>query len=382
MTQQIPGPLPPPPPEPPDVPARHRHTVLAVVFSVVGVLLVAVVVAGFLIHLPYVIISPGSATPLDSSVVQIEGATTYPHGESVRFLTVRVSTHDPNVWRVVTSLLDPDRDVEKRSKIVGCLSDSQNQTFNQQLMDQSQNDAKYVALTKLGYAVPADPVQIRIIEVCRDAPAYGAIEPGDQVLAVDGQDVTDVTEVGDLVRKHQPGDTVSVTYERGGTTRTARVTAGKASADGRTCIPAKGSTSGTTCLGVTSQEFTTYQFPIDIKIDTQLVGGPSAGLAFTLAIIDDLTPGDLTGGKAVAVTGTIDAGGNVGEVGGVEQKAITARTNGVQLMIVPKGEVKDARRGADNVRVVGVTTIDEALAALRQAGGVEVPPPSTTAARS
>jgi Lon-like protease len=382
MTEQNPGPLPPPPLEPPDRPMGRRHTVLAVVLSALGVLLVTAVVAGFLIHLPYVIISPGSATPLDSSVVQIEGATTYPHDDSVRFLTVQVTTHDPNVWRVVTSWLDPDRDVEKRSTVVGCLTDNENRTFNTQLMDQSQNDAKYLALTRLGYSVPADPVKIRIIEVCRDAPAYGSLETGDQVLAVDGQDVTDVTEVGQFVQAHHPGDRVSVTFSRGGTTRTASVTAGKASADGRKCLPARGSTSGKTCLGVTSEEFVTYQFPVDITINTQLVGGPSAGLAFTLAIIDDLTPGALTGGKRVAVTGTINADGSVGEVGGVEQKAITARTNGVQLMIVPKGEVADARRGAGNVRVVGVGTVDEALAALQRAGGVEVPPPSTTAARS
>ena len=382
MTQQNPGPLPPPPLAPPDRPTGRRHTVLAVVLSAVGVLLVTVVVAGFLIHLPYVIISPGSATPLDASVVQIKGAKTYPHGDSVRFLTVQVSTHDPNVWRVVTSWLDPDRDVEKRSSVVGCLSDAQNQAFNTDLMDQSQNDAKYVALTRLGYSVPANPVQIRIIEVCRDAPASSALQPGDRILAVDGHDVAHVSEVGPLVQEHHPGDSVSVTYERDGTTRTARVTAGEASADGRKCVPARGSTTGRTCLGVTSQEFVTYQFPVDITINTQLVGGPSAGLAFTLAIIDDLTPGDLTGGKRVAVTGTISADGSVGEVGGVSQKAITARTNGVQLMIVPKSEVKDARRGAGNLRVVGVGTVDEALAALQEAGGVEVPPPSTTAARS
>jgi PDZ domain-containing protein len=378
-------PVPPPvepPVEPPAAPPPRRHTVLAVVVSTVGVLLAVVAVAGFLIHLPYVIISPGSATPLDASVVQIDGAPTYAHTASVQFLTVRVSTSDPNLWRVVASWLDPDRDVVKRKAVVGCLSDAQNQAFNTELMDQSQNDAKYVALTRLGYQVKADPVQIRIVEVCHDAPAHDKLVPSDRVLAVDGHDVTRVKEVGSLVQAHRPGDKVAITYERDGTTRTATIVAGKASPDRRACVAAQGSTTGITCLGITSQEFVTYQFPIDISINTQRVGGPSAGLAFTLAIIDDLTPGSLTGGKSVAVTGAIAPDGTVGEVGGVEQKAITARTNGVQLMIVPKPEVADARRGAGKVRVVGVENVDQALAALRAVGGAPVPPPSTTAARS
>jgi PDZ domain-containing protein len=289
---------------------------------------------------------------------------------------------------VVTAWLDPDRAVEDRNSVQGCLTDAQNQQFNTELMDQSQNDAKYVALTRLGYSVPANPVQIRIVEVCSDAPAHGALETGDQVLAVDGADVTDVSEVGAKVQSHEPGDDVSITFDRNGVTRTASITAGKVHTEGsgesarQSCVPARGSTSGTACLGVSSQEFVTYQFPVNIKIDTQRVGGPSAGLAFTIAIIDDLTPGSLTGGKQVAVTGTIAPDGSVGEVGGVEQKAITARTNGVQLMIVPKSEVADARRGAGDVRVVGVENIQQALDALHEAGGVEVPPPSTTAARS
>jgi PDZ domain-containing protein len=385
MTEQITGTAQPPPPELPEQTPGRRHSVLAWVLSGLGVLVAVIVIAGFLIHLPYVIISPGSATPLDASVVQINGARTYPHDGNVLFLTVRVSTRDPNVWRVVTSWLDPDRDVEKRSDVVGCLSDAQNQAFNTELMDQSQNDAKYVALTRLGYAVQADPVQIRVVEVCQGAPAYGQVEPGDRVLAVDGQDITESRQVASLVQGHRPGDDVHITVDRNGTTRTATVVAGRvvgAGTNDAKCVPARGSASGTTCLGVTSQEFTTYQFPINVKINTQLVGGPSAGLAFTLAIIDDLTPGSLTGGKRVAVTGTIQADGSVGAVGGVEQKAITARTNGVQLMIVPKSEVADARRGADGVRVVGVGNVDEALAALQRNGGAEVPPPSTTAARS
>ena len=208
MTEQITGtgPPPPPPPELPEPTPGRRHSVLAWVMGSLGVLVAVIVIAGFLIHLPYVIISPGSATPLDSSVVQIDGAQTYPHAGNVLFLTVRVSTRDPNVWRVVTSWLDPDRDIEKRSDVVGCLSDAQNQAFNTELMDQSQNDAKYVALTRLGYTVHVDPAQIRVVEVCQGAPAYGQLEPGDRVLAVDGQDITDVGQIAPIVQSHRPGD--------------------------------------------------------------------------------------------------------------------------------------------------------------------------------
>src|SRR5262249_12980779 len=161
-------------------------------------------------------------------------------------LTVKVSTREPNVWRVVASWLDPDREVQDRSTVQGCLTDEQNRQFNTELMDQSQNDAKYVALTRLGYTVPANPVQVRVVEVCRDTPGSGSLETGDQVLAVDGTDIADVRQVGSLVRAHRPGDRVAVTYDRNGVTRTATITAGKASTDGRTCLPARGSTSGTT----------------------------------------------------------------------------------------------------------------------------------------
>jgi PDZ domain-containing protein len=374
---------PPPPPEPGG--RRRRHTVLGWVLSTVGIVLALAVVAGFLIHLPYVIISPGSATPLDRSVVEIKGAPTYAHGGNVLFLTVRVSTHDPTLWRLATAWLDPTRDVEKRTAVVGCLSDADNQTFNTELMDQSRNDATYVALTHLGYTVPADPPEIRVVEVCQGVPAYGKLHTGDRLLAIDDHAITTGTEVAPLVQQGSPGDPVKVTYERNGATGSVTFDTGRVVGEGTAtakCVPVQHKTTGTPCLGVRSQPFVTYQFPIDVQINTERVGGPSAGLAFSLAIIDDLTPGALTGGKRVAVTGAIAPDGSVQEVGGVEQKAITARTNGVRLMIVPKAEVKDARRGAGNLRVVGVSTIDEALAALRGAGGAPVPPPSSTAARS
>jgi PDZ domain-containing protein len=181
---------------------------------------------------------------------------------------------------------------------------------------------------------------------------------------------------------HHPGDPIDVTFDHNGEPRHARIAAGRVSADHTKCVPAGRVSSGTACLGVASVDFVSYQFPIAVSIDTQRVGGPSAGLAFTLAIIDELTPGNLTGGMEVAVTGTIEPDGSVGAVGGVEQKAITARTNHVSLMIVPKAEAADARREAGGVRVVGVSTLDQALSALRHAGGAAVPPPSSTVARS
>jgi PDZ domain-containing protein len=392
---------------PDDARRQRRHVVIAWVASVLGGLLVVVVIAGFVIRVPYVIISPGDSTPLDNSVVSIQGAQTYPHRDPVEFLTVRVSNEDPTFWRVVSAWLDPNKDVEKRTDVVGCLSDSDNQQFNTDLMSQSQNDAKYVALTRLGYEVQASPARLTVVEACRGVPAYGKLRVGDQVVAVDGQEVTDLAQIGAAVQSHAVGSDVTFTVERDGARVDETVTTGRASKDRTTCLPAQRAASGNAarpasqangsesskggseapqtnipCVGIVTQSFMDYTFPVQIAIDTQRVGGPSAGLAFTLAIIDDLTPGSLTGGKRVAVTGTIEPDGKVGPVGGVEQKAITAKTNDVQLMIVPTSEVKDARKGAGNVRVVGVDTLDDALRALESVGGAQVPPPSTTAARS
>jgi PDZ domain-containing protein len=114
-------------------------------------------------------------------------------------------------------------------------------------------------------------------------------------------------------------------------------------------------------------------FPVDVTIDPGTVSGPSAGLAFTLTIIDELTPGSLTGDQKVAVTGTIDLEGNVGEVGGVPQKTAAAVDAGAELMLVPRAEVRQAReRAGDGLTVVGVDTIDDALRALRRHGGAPI----------
>ena len=123
-------------------------------------------------------------------------------------------------------------------------------------------------------------------------------------------------------------------------------------------------------LGVSLQTLFTFEFPVKVSVNSGDVGGPSAGLAYTLAIIDQLTPGSLTGGKTVAVTGTMELDGSVGEVGGVYQKTLAAIGAGATLMLVPTGEYRDAIHAArGRIRVEKADSLDQALRILDSVGG-------------
>jgi Lon-like protease len=373
MTQPTVTTAPPPPALPPRRRRRWWHVVGVVALSA----LAAAVVAASFVHVPYVIISPGDATALDTRVVTVAGARAYPHRGDFLYLTVRVSNHDPTVWRWLFAQLDGDVSVVKRQDVIGCASYGDSSRLNDLLMRQSQVTAKTVALEHLGYQVVPTSQRAVIVDVLCDGPAEGQLAPGDTVVAVDGHSVASADAVRPLIEAHRPGSDVKLTVDRDGKNRSVTVRAGRRTADpNHPCTVASGSPSAANqqaCVGVATQNISSVQFPVNIHINTQRVSGPSAGLAFTLAIIDDLTPGDLTGGHHVAVTGTIAPDGSVGPVGGVEQKTITARENGATLMLVPVLEAKAAREHAEGMRVVAVKNIDDALRALRRAGGDPLP---------
>jgi Lon-like protease len=338
-------------------PRRRRRTTVAVVTA--GVLGVALVAAAF-VKVPYVIISPGAATPLDD-VVRVAGAPTYEHRGELLFLTVRVSNNDPNLYRWLVAQLDGEVSVEPREDVLGCASYAATARLNGLLMQESQDAAKAVALRELGYEVLDESSRVIVLDVQCDGPSNNTLEPGDEIVAIDGQPVTTADEVRPAVQSRTPGDRLTLTIRRAGEQRDVTVRLGRRD--------------GAAFLGIVSQTLVRSRLPLDVEIDTRRVSGPSAGLAFTLAIIDDLTPGDLTGGSPVAVTGSIGRDGAVGVVGGVGEKAVTAREDGVALMLVPAGEAKVAReRVGDDVKIVPVGTIDEALRALRRAGGDPLPP--------
>jgi PDZ domain-containing protein len=331
----------------------------------------AVVLTGFLIHVPYTTISPGDAVAL-ADKVHIDGVQTFatPRGD-IRLLFIRERVH-VNLWRYLQARLDSNVDIEKDTAVNPLrLSPTQQNDLARQQMADAKNAATKVALEAAGFKVTQAPGLV-VTDFVHDKPgevlpAEKALKLGDVILTADGHTITKTAELSDAIEKHTPGEHVTLGIERDGKRQTVEV--GVAALGDRRVI------------GVYASP--RFRFPVKVDVDTSGIGGPSAGLAMTLAIFDDLTPGDLTGGKPVAVTGTIEPDGEVGEIGGIRQKAVAVRAH-AQLFIVPKCASNDPPaqlaacqkdleavidRVGKKVRVVPVATFREALAALREAGG-------------
>ena len=240
-------------------------------------------------------------------------------------------------------------------------------------MSDSKDAATYQALTRLGYTVPSSGTGAVVAAVQPDSPASGVLRVGDVIVGIDDLPITMNSQLIDVIGDSRPGSTRSLVVEKfdGTDSHTVTVTIGARSDDAERGF-----------LGVST--FTrdlTFSFPVTVTIDSGAVSGPSAGLAFTLGLLDVLSPGSLTGGQHIAATGTMDLNGGVGPVGGVHQKVVAARRAGATLMLVPTSELTEARRYAGSLRVEPADTLDQALAVLTTIGGGDaVLPPAPTPA--
>jgi PDZ domain-containing protein len=324
----------------------------------ISVLLVGGVIAALIfIRVPYVTVAPGSATPTEH-LVSVEGAEAYPAEGEVLFTTVSVNGH-VQLWRALQGWLDPAIAVRPEEIIRGDRDEDEDRAYNLALMDNSKTTAVQVALEYLGYDVSAHGSLIA--SVVPDTDAAEKLEPGDVITAIDGTPVEFGTDLRAGITAHRPGETVHLRVDPSAGDKPARET--------DVILSHQPADANQPMLGVEIQDYR-VEFPIDVSIDSGSVGGPSAGLAFTLAVLDVLTPGELTGGGNVAVTGTIDEDGNVGPVGGVTQKTEAVKRAGAKYFLVPPDEFADASRAAgDDLQVVQVATLDEALHFLAGIGG-------------
>jgi PDZ domain-containing protein len=341
------------------------------VLAGLGALAGLLALVGAVVELPWYAISAGSARPT-AATVQVSGADTFPPDQDIFFTTVSLSQRRINGWEWLQAELDADIDLVDADLIEGGHTAEENQEINQALMDESQDVAVVVALEELGFDV-IDGTGATIGDVVPEYPADGALEPGDTVVRAQGEPVERKEDLARAIDATGPDQPLALVVEDPDGIR-RRVTVDLAP-DPRD--PGHG------FLGVsglsTRDEVRTD--PFEVRIDPGRVRGPSAGLAFTLAVMDVLTPGDLTGDADVAVTGTIDGVGRVGPIGGAQYKAIAARRAGAEVFLVPAGEEEiAASRVGDDVQIVPVATLDDALDALAELGGnardLETPVPS------
>ena len=355
--------LPPPPgaPEPEEHWSWRRRRLLV---SLGILLFILPVVAGAFIRVPYYLISPGEARGV-AELIKVKGdnAKEFPPKGKILFTTVSLAG-EVNVFRALAGWIDDEVEVIPEERITGGSPRQEVRRQNIQAMVDSKLTATKVALERLGYRVSVNGNGALVTMVNPGDPADGQLQVGDVIKAVDGETVTLHDQVVTKVRQHKPGDVIAIGFQRGGADKTVE-------------LKSVAGPEGEARVGVQLQtNELKYDFPVDVSIETGLVGGPSAGLAFTLALIDDLTEGELTGGRNVAVTGTIDAAGKIGQVGGVAQKTVTARNAGAIAFLVPPEEEKDAKKFAGKMQIIAVETLADALEALHRLGGSEVALPA------
>jgi PDZ domain-containing protein len=237
------------------------------------------------------------------------------------------------------------------------ISTSLDRRLGQQEMSDSQKIAPYVALKLLKYKVSAESQGVTVLVVQKGAPAAKVIQPGDVIVAVDGKPVKTIVELRGLLQHKRPGDRVRIEFRRGGKVRKATLTTTADPDDPTRAI-----------IGVTAIDDLEVKLPFRVKIDTGNIGGPSAGLAFALDILQELGR-NVTHGHKVAATGELTLDGQVLPIGGVKQKTLGARRAGVDVFLVPAGEnAQEARRYADGLRIIPVENLPQALRALATLG--------------
>ncbi|HJC69433.1 MAG TPA: PDZ domain-containing protein [Candidatus Brachybacterium intestinipullorum] len=318
------------------------------------VLLCAMILGGSLLPVPYVIERPGPAIDVlgdweDEQILAIDGAETYPTDGELMMTTVSVDGgpgYRVTPVEVVTAWFDRTKMVMPREAVFPEGQTREETTLtNTAAMSTSQQGAVAVALDELGIEY-RDVVMIAGVQ--EDGAAASTLEAGDVIVSVGGETAADVEGYRDLIAGSSKDGAVPMTVRRDGEETELEV-------------PAE-LVDGTPRLGVVLSEG--HEFPLDIDIAVGDIGGPSAGLVFSLSVYDELTPGALTGGHAIAGTGTIAEDGAVGSIGGIRQKMVGAAESDAEFFLAPTANCDEVvGYEPDGLQVVAVGSFEEALEA-------------------
>jgi PDZ domain-containing protein len=329
----------------------------AVTLLIAGIGFLACLVVVFAVPVPYVALLPGptynTLGPLHGKpVIQIKGQRTFPASGHLNMVTVSYiggpGSNPPfNIVAAIQAWLSPHDAVVPQQELFPT-GKTRQQVVKQdtlQMVD-SQQTAEAAALCQVGIKFTTTDA---VASTIAGMPAAGRLHRGDVITAVDGKPVTCRSSAASMITARPVGHLVVLTVRRGQSDHNISL---------RTA-----SYRGQPVIGVHVRE--SFKFPFQVKINIGNVGGPSAGLMFALAIIDKLTPANLTGGTFVAGTGEITVNGAVGPIGGIQQKMAAARAAGATVFLAPAGNCSDTAGAVPaGLRVVKVSTLRGAFAAL------------------
>lgn len=319
---------------------RGQHGLVALLF-----------LFSMVVPLPYAVLAPGPATDvLGKNLINIKGTTTYPTNGKLFLTTVSVSNPD-SILRgsyVLQEWASPGDMVMPRDSVYPPTDNVQQiEQRNAEEMRLSQQQATTAALKYLGYQMP---FRIMVLRVVADSPAENVLKAADEVLEVDGQKITSVSQVISLIRAHKPGEKVDFLIKRGNQTLSLQ----SATTEFR----------GKTFVGFAPT--TVYDYPFEVTIKLNDVGGPSAGMMFALGIIDKLNKESLTRGRKIAGTGTINDDGKIGAIGGISEKILGAEDQGATMFLAPIENCVDIVQRPKSMKIVAVSTLADAVTALQE----------------
>ena len=319
---------------------------------------------------------PASAQPVAErlSITAPFGALPeqFPPEGSFHFVTITEPSQSALSWWIGRD--EVAYELLTREDRFGFQTPYQRRVFSLESMRTSEQVAQYVALIWLGFDADLLPGDVLIREmVClrlaadgeclESAPSDAVLDPGDRLVAADGVVLESVDDLLAILADRRPGDLLSVRVERRGSDPF----------EAEVELIAVPDDPDRTIVGFIPFDTRRIELPFTVDIDTGSIGGPSAGLAFTLTLIDELSPGELTSAREVAVTGTMNLDGSVGAIGGLRQKASAVDQAGIDVFLVPAAQraedIEAARAAAPDLEIIPVATLDEAVAALVALGG-------------
>ena len=331
---------------------RQTWTAFVSAFVFVGLAILLVV-----IPVPFVSWSPGGTRDTlgnvgNEPIIKVQGIETYPTSGQLDMTIVSITPADARLSlpQALLSYWLPNRDTLPRDAVYAPgKSAEQVENEDADLMETAQDDAVVAALRADGQPVTEMPA---VYSVTVGGPAHKQLLPGDLVVSVDGVPTADADDVRELIRKHKVGEKVTFVVIRDKAETTITVTAAESPTQSDVAV-----------VGITLGKG--FKYAPDISFDFgQRIGGPSAGLVFALAIYDKITPGPLLEGKHVAGTGSITPEGDVGPIGGIQEKVAGAEKAGATAFLVPSPNCQDLAGLNTDLTLIKISTLEDAIAAI------------------